>query len=378
MGRNGHSADGAGCRRTLAPAKGRSDNEILRTVQDCRARPVDGGHFLRIPRLAFALARAPEVEQFRRRADRLLPHFAVVGIHLAYGQRTFRQPRRCAEQPQRLCAVLCRSCGDAIERRCQDSDWGGTRPAIRRLRVRGREARTLPPGSGYAVRYNSLARIRRRAKTPLATGGRHACGACGPPGRRIGRDGAAFGERRAQRMAAGRRVRRRLSGRHHVADGGAGPAAGVGDETARSHAQTANHLQGAGRGRKPRQVRVSRQYEPRNPHTDERGSRNDGPAARNRAGRRAAQIRRDDPGIRGSSAYRRERCPGFLEAGGRQVRHQQDRVRSGGDGRERRQPDGFEGTRERDRSIRFRRAGGARRLSGRPHAYPPDSAQSAE
>ena len=55
----------------------------------------------------------------------------------------------------------------------------------------------------------------------------------------------------------------------------------------------ARGVQGAGGSREPREVRVPRDHEPRDPHADERRARHDRPAARHRARRRAAPIRRD-------------------------------------------------------------------------------------
>ena len=51
---------------------------------------------------------------------------------------------------------------------------------------------------------------------------------------------------------------------------------------------------GGRRERQPGQERVPRRHEPRDPDADERGHRDERPAARHRAGRGAARLRRDD------------------------------------------------------------------------------------
>ena len=72
-----------------------------------------------------------------------------------------------------------------------------------------------------------------------------------------------------------------------------------------------------GRGRRPGQEHVPRRDEPRDPDADERDHRDERPAARHAARRRAARLRRDDPDLGRRAADDHQRHPRLLEDRGR-------------------------------------------------------------
>ena len=82
------------------------------------------------------------------------------------------------------------------------------------------------------------------------------------------------------------------------------------------------------RGGEPRQERLPRERQPRDPHADERGDRHGRAAARHAAARRAARVRERAQGV-GRVAARPDRRPARLRAHrGRQARAGRDAVRS--------------------------------------------------
>jgi hypothetical protein len=80
----------------------------------------------------------------------------------------------------------------------------------------------------------------------------------------------------------------------------------------------------AGRGRQPRQGRVSREHESRDPHAAQRHDRDDGPAARHQADDGAARLRPHGPHVGRAPALGHQPHPGLLEDRGRASR---DRTR---------------------------------------------------
>ncbi len=82
-----------------------------------------------------------------------------------------------------------------------------------------------------------------------------------------------------------------------------------------------------GRRCQPREERLPRQHESRDPHADEWRARHDGADARHRSRSDAAPVRRDDPGQRHLAPHDPQRHPGFLEDRSRQA-HDREEPRS--------------------------------------------------
>ncbi len=91
---------------------------------------------------------------------------------------------------------------------------------------------------------------------------------------------------------------------------------------------------GKGRGREPRQVRLPRRDEPRDPDAHERRARACQHAARNQARSGAARGRHHDPRVRRQSAAHPQRHPRSVQARGRPLRIRGDRLRTAGAGRD--------------------------------------------
>ena len=83
--------------------------------------------------------------------------------------------------------------------------------------------------------------------------------------------------------------------------------------------------QGARRGRQPREERVPRQHEPRDPHADERRPRHDRAGARHATlHARAARVPGDRASRRPTRCWHHQRHPRLLEDRGRQARPRAD------------------------------------------------------
>ena len=151
--------------------------------------------------------------------------------------------------------------------------------------------------------------------------------------------------------------------------------ASIAIENARLFAD-AQEAHGRGRGREPGEERVPRRDEPRDPDADERGHRDERPAPRDGARRRAARLRRDDPDVRRRAAHDHQRHPRLLEDRGGQGRPRSRAVlaarrRSRAPSTSSRRSPAKQGRRARLRDGR-RPAGGDRR---RRRPAPPDRPQ---
>ncbi len=227
------------------------------------------------------------------------------------------------------------------------------------------------PGDG-AGRHGRRLGGGRRALSPcvlcLPAADGHAALPCPPrprrrPARRDGRDGAAVprhrGDHRAQPQP--------LAGDQHPAH--------VREDAARGRAG-----QGArrGRGRRTHQIRLPREYEPRDPHADARHHRHDQSAAADPARRAPARARRARPRAHRRPDDHHQRHPRCLEARGRSPRVRGHRPRD----RRGRAPSagahGAEGGAEEPGLARRHRRGGAPDPARRPDPDPADPAEPGE
>ncbi len=113
----------------------------------------------------------------------------------------------------------------------------------------------------------------------------------------------------------------------------------------------------------PGEVGIPRQYEPRDPHADERRDRHDRAAAGYAPQRRATRVRRGGPRQCRRAAERDQRYSRHLQARGAPRRAGNDRFRAGRNGRERRRADVRQGEREERRARRLHFAGACGRAS---------------
>src|SRR5471032_1152256 len=167
-----------------------------------------------------------------------------------------------------------------------------------------RAVRTVRPGRlhGAVAAHAGRGKARPRPSRPLAI---HAAR------RRQGR--AALD--RDRRHAAAQRRRQRAVARLSVGrDGRAERGRGAGRGQTR------------GRGRDAQQVHVPGQYEPRNPHADERHHRPVAPGAAHQPEPQAGRLRRQDPPGRHLAAGHHQRHPRLLQDRGRQDRPRTHRL----------------------------------------------------
>ena len=152
--------------------------------------------------------------------------------------------------------------------------------------------------------------------------------------------------------------------------------AGTGRRAPRSARQGARDRQEAGRGSDPRERRVSRQHEPRNPHADERHHRDDRSGARDRPHERPARLSPHRQELERSASDARQRHPRLLENRGAAAVARAHRLRCARRRGRRRTSASASRTRETARARvpnRFAGAPDPRRRSGTPAPGPAQS-----
>ncbi len=125
----------------------------------------------------------------------------------------------------------------------------------------------------------------------------------------------------------GRRRRRISTARGALAapGGDAGRAGGAAHAGSRDGQRRTGAGKGPRRARRPGEVAIPGQHEPRNPHAHERGDRHDRAAAGNRSRPVAARSHGDNPRQRHGSAHGHQRHPRLLQDRSRQARSRANR-----------------------------------------------------
>ena len=241
---------------------------------------------------------------------------------------------------------------------------GARRPdPARRRRCRPHPGRR--PGCGAAPPRQCRRAGRRQRGCGAAAGGQCLCGGADRRGWRALRHG---------RLPVARRPGRTLLG------GRPGPRA-ADRAMVRHRAQPAEHPRRPGGGAHLRgggrqgQERLPGQYEPRDPHPDERHHRPVAPGAGHRADGEAARLCGEDLPLRPLAARHHQRHPGFLEGRVRQPAGRADRLRPGRRAAQRVRHAGRPDPRQGPGGPGLDRAGRAAAPGRRPAAHDPDPDQ---